>query len=386
MGEKPFLLLTASKKENKIIASGCGDELIYGGGEVTMESNKGNEGKPVTIYDIAKEANVSAATVSRVLTNSTNVRSDKKERILTLMEKYNFRPNAMARGLVDTKSKTIGIMVADIRNPFYSEAFVACEAAARNYGYTVLLCNSYCDKEQEQILLEKLAEKRVDAVIQMGGRADENVTNKDYAEYVNRMIQNIPMLVTGKLDGTDCYRVQIDAAQSMEIIMDYLDSLGHEKIAFIGGSSGDMASFQKEEVYRRKLGEWGISLPPGLYRREGNYDYQTGYTAMSAIFEEGGEPSAVIAINETTASGVMASIRERGFEIPGDISLVSYDNTFMADVITPRLTSVDYDYGEFGERLIRTVMAVIEGKEVPRIQYVKTRLVVRETTGKAKGK
>ncbi len=107
---------------------------------------------------------------------------------------------------------------------------------------------------------------------------------------------------------------------------------------------------------------------------------------MSAIFEEGGEPSAVIAINETTASGVMASIRERGFEIPGDISLVSYDNTFMADVITPRLTSVDYDYGEFGERLIRTVMAVIEGKEVPRIQYVKTRLVVRETTGKAKGK
>ena len=94
--------------------------MIYGGGEVTMESNKGNEGKPVTIYDIAKEANVSAATVSRVLTNSTNVRSDKKERILTLMEKYNFRPNAMARGLVDTKSKTIGIMVADIRNPFYS--------------------------------------------------------------------------------------------------------------------------------------------------------------------------------------------------------------------------------------------------------------------------
>lgn len=179
--------------------------MIYGGGEVTMESNKGNEGKPVTIYDIAKEANVSAATVSRVLTNSTNVRSDKKERILTLMEKYNFRPNAMARGLVDTKSKTIGIMVADIRNPFYSEAFVACEAAARNYGYTVLLCNSYCDKEQEQILLEKLAEKRVDAVIQMGGRADENVTNKEYAEYVNRMIQNIPMLVTGKLDGTDCY-------------------------------------------------------------------------------------------------------------------------------------------------------------------------------------
>lgn len=85
-----------------------------------MDCNKENEGRAITIYDIAKEANVSAATVSRVLTNSTNVRTDKRERILEIIEKYNFRPNAMARGLVDTRSKTIGIMVADIRNPFYS--------------------------------------------------------------------------------------------------------------------------------------------------------------------------------------------------------------------------------------------------------------------------
>ena len=100
-----------------------------------MDGNRGNESRPVTIYDIAKEANVSAATVSRVLTNSTNVRKDKRERILELIEKYNFRPNAMARGLVDTRSKTIGIMVADVRNPFYSELFVAC--AARLYGASV---------------------------------------------------------------------------------------------------------------------------------------------------------------------------------------------------------------------------------------------------------
>ena len=176
-----------------------------------MDCNKENEGRAITIYDIAKEANVSAATVSRVLTNSTNVRTDKRERILEIIEKYNFRPNAMARGLVDTRSKTIGIMVADIRNPFYSELFVACEAAARRKGYTVLLCNSYCDREQEKILLEMLEEKRVDAIIQMGGRVDEVCTNKEYAEHVNRTTKNIPMMITGKLDGTGCYRVQIDA-------------------------------------------------------------------------------------------------------------------------------------------------------------------------------
>ena len=238
-----------------------------------MDGNRGNEGRPITIYDIAKEANVSAATVSRVLTNSTKVRKDKRERILGLMEKYNFRPNAMARGLADTRSKTIGIMVADVRNPFYSEAFVACEAAAARRGYTVLLCNSYCDKEQEKILLGKLAEKRVDAIIQMGGRADELCTNAEYAEYVNRMIQNIPMLVTGKLDGTDCYQLQINAPESMELIMDYLAELGHEKIAFLGGFDNVLSTNEKEAVYRKKLAERGISLPEQLYRQEGNYDF-----------------------------------------------------------------------------------------------------------------
>ncbi len=356
---------------------------MYGGREITMEGNKGNEGRPVTIYDIAKEANVSAATVSRVLTNSTNVRSDKKERILTLMEKYNFRPNAMARGLVDTKSKTIGIMVADIRNPFYAEAFVACEAAAKQCGYTVLLCNSYCDKEQEKILLEKLVEKRVDAVIQMGGRADEALTNEDYADYVNRMLQNTPILVTGKLDGTGCYQVQIDAVQSMELIMDHLKELGHERIAFLGGLPSVVSTAQKAAVYDRKLAERGIALGR-FYRQEGNYDYGTGYGAMNAIFDAGGRPTAVIAINETTAIGAMASIREHGLDIPSDISVVSYDNTYLTELFTPRLTSVDYDYKKFGEKLIETVLALIEGKEVPKSQYVKTNLVVRETTARVK--
>lgn len=349
-----------------------------------MDGNRGNESRPVTIYDIAKEANVSAATVSRVLTNSTNVRKDKRERILELIEKYNFRPNAMARGLVDTRSKTIGIMVADVRNPFYSELFVACEAAAARRGYTVLLCNSYCDKAQEKILLEKLTEKRVDAIIQMGGRVDEVCTNREYAEHVKRMTQNIPMLVTGKLDGTDCYQIQIDAAQSMEIIMDYLTGLGHERIAFLGGYGNVISTNEKETVYRRILKERGIRLGE-LYRQEGSYDYPCGYAAMNAMLEAGERPTAVIAINECAAIGVMAGAREHRLRIPEDISVVSYDNTFLAELVTPRLTGVDYDYQEFGELLIRSAVAAIEGEKLPKIQYIRTKLVVGETTGRAEG-
>lgn len=349
-----------------------------------MDGSRENEGRPITIYDIAKEANVSAATVSRVLTGSTNVRRDKKERILQLIDKYNFRPNAMARGLVDTKSKTIGIMVADIRNPFYSELFVACEAAARQHGYTVLLCNSYCDKEQEKVLLEKLAEKRVDAILQMGGRVDEVCTNEEYAEHVNRTTKNIPMLITGKLDGTDCYQLQINASEAMELVMKYLLELGHRKIAFLGGFNNVISTCEKDAVYHRILEDNGISLPEELYRQEGSYDYPTGYDTMNAMFEAGEVPTAVVAINEYAAIGVMASIREHGLDIPEDISVVSYDNTFLAELITPRMTSIDYDYGEFGRQLIQSALAVIEGKEVPKTQYIETKLVVRETTARAK--
>ena len=96
-----------------------------------MSTDRAPEGKNITIYDIAKEAGVSAATVSRVLTNNAKVRPEKKERILQLIEKYQFKPNAMARGLSDTKSKIIGIIAADVRNPFYAQVFVACELAAR---------------------------------------------------------------------------------------------------------------------------------------------------------------------------------------------------------------------------------------------------------------
>ena len=161
-----------------------------------MEKLPENKDKALTIYDIAKEAGVSAATVSRVLTNSANVRKEKRDKVQNLIEKYNFMPNAMARGLSDNKSKAIGIVAADIRNPYYSEVFVACENAAREAGYTTLLCNSLGITEREEMHLEMLQQQRVDAIIQLGGRADDLVSNGEYVEKVKQIIPNIPLVVT----------------------------------------------------------------------------------------------------------------------------------------------------------------------------------------------
>lgn len=346
-----------------------------------MDGIRQTEEKAITIYDIAKEAGVSAATVSRVLTGSANVRLEKKKRILQIIEKYNFKPNAMARGLSDTKSKIIGIIAADVRNPYYSQVFVACELAARKLGYTVLLCNSLGEAYQEKKQLEKLHEQRVDAVIQLGGSVDDLVSNVEYVELVNSLLNTIPMVVTGKLDGTQCYQVQIDAMKTIDLLMEYLIGLGHREIALVGGRMDVLSTFEKVQRYKQILQRHQIDFRPELVRETGFYDAAGAYGSMSEMLEKGIVPSAVIAINDFSAAGIVRSILERGYRIPEDITMVSYDNTYITELLMPRLTSIDYNYEGFGSKLVETAVAAAEGREVPKLQLVSPSLVIRESSG-----
>lgn len=347
-----------------------------------MENHRMLENRNITIYDIAKEAGVSPATVSRVLTNNANVRPEKKEKVLALIKKYNFKPNALARGLTDTGRKVIGIIAADVRNAYYANVFVACENAAKQAGYTVLLCNSLGEGAREIEQLEMLYEQRVGAVIQLGGRADDLISNVHYVEAVNQTVNSIPLIVTGKLDGTMCYQVQIDAMLAIDFLMEHLIGLGHEKIALVGGRLDVLSTFEKIQRYKQVLKNNQL-----VYREEfvctGGYDFQTGYNRMNELFTCKDMPTAVIAINDYAAAGVMRSIMEHGYKIPDAISVVSYDNTEIAELLTPMLTSVDYRYDEFGRKLIETAIAASSGEIVPRLQMHSPKLVVRESTAVA---
>ncbi len=348
-----------------------------------MQVQKNYENKAITIYDIAKEAGVSASTVSRVLTNNANVRIDKRERVQNLINKYNFRPNAFARGLADTKSKVIGILAADIRNPYYSELVVSCEQTARAAGYTVLVSNFLGEVEQEERQLEKLLEQRVDAIIQLGGRVDDLVSNIEYVELVNQAMATTPVIVTGKLDGTKCRMVRIDSMKALDLLMEHLLSLGHQKIAMVGGVLKVLSTYEKFLRYKQILKEHGIAYDPDLVPEGGSYDVKNGYELMNRVFDKGNIPTAVISINDFTAAGVMRSIVEHGYRIPQDISLVSYDNTYMTELLIPKLTSVDYNYEEFGRKLIETAISAVERGEGELLQTVTPVLVCRESSGKA---
>lgn len=187
-----------------------------------------------------------------------------------MIEKYHFKPNVMARGLADTKTRTIGILAADIRNPYYAALFVACEKAAREAGYTAVLCNFLEDREAEKNLLVSLQEQKVDAIIQFGGRVDDLASKEEYVELVNQIMARTPVVVTGKLDGTRCHAVRIDSMQAMELLMDHLLSLGHRRIALVGGKQNVLATFEKYQRYKQILKENQIPYDPQLVtEREG---------------------------------------------------------------------------------------------------------------------
>jgi len=340
------------------------------------------EKRGITIYDIAKEAGVSPATVSRVLTGSTNVKEDKRIKINTLIEKYNYKPNAIARGLSDTKTRVIGILTADIRNPFYASVFVSCERAANERDYTLVLCNSLNDTSMEEKKKKKFEEQRVDAIILVGGRVDELVSDTHYVEHINKISNNIPVIVTGKLDGTDCYQVNIDQVHAVELLMNHLFSLGHSKIALLGGNNNVKSTFEKRQRYRQLLNRQGITIVPEFISESSSYDDSAGYTEMNRLFKCGHLPTAVIAINDFAAVGIMQSIAEQGLTVPNDISVVSFDNTFVSSMSTPKLTSVDYNYEYYGETIIKTAVNLLDKIEMPRLQHVKSQLIIRHSCKK----
>lgn len=336
------------------------------------------DNKTITIYDIAKEAGVSPATVSRVLTNNANVSKAKKEKVQSLIEKYNFKPNALARGLSDTKSKVIGIIAADVRNGYYAEVFVACENAAMEAGYRVLLSNALGIMERELKHLDMMQQQKVDAIIQLGGSVDAVVSYDEYVQRVQQITPKIPVVVSGKLDGTECYEAQIDFDKATDFLMDYLLGLGHRKIALVAGRQTVRGTVMKRRRYEEILESNGIPYRDE-YVIEGSYDFESGYYGMNQILELEDIPTAVIAINDYVAAGVIRSATEHGHRIPEDISVVSYDNTQLAELLTPRLTSIDYDYANYGRMLINTAIATIKGIKVPKNQKIMPRLVVRDS-------
>ena len=332
----------------------------------------------VTIYDIAKEAGVSASTVSRVYNGHRNVSAKKRDEIEALLKKYNYVPDALAMGLRKTSTKTLGVIASDLRNPFFSPLLIECEKTADLNGYTVFSCDTLESVEMEIGHFMRLANQKVDAVIQLGGSSDAKQGSEAYLQCIKNISERIPIITTGYSFYDNCYSVMTDEARAMQTLLEYLINLGHRKIAFVGGLEYVRSTGEKRRQYRETLAKRGIPFRED-YVVETDYDKESGYNGTVGLLAGEDIPSALIMVNEMTAVGAMKAVREKGLSIPKDISMVCFDNTYISEMTTPALTAVGCHYGKFAQKLVYTALDAAGVHKPERISYVESVFVIRES-------
>lgn len=315
----------------------------------------------VTIYDIAKEANVSAATVSRVLNKTTNVKSDKEKMILELVEKYSFVPNNSARSLSNRNSKTIGIIIPDIRNAYYANLQTFCEKEADRLGYHLLLANTLGENEHMTESIQNLICKSVDGIVQLGGSVDRVEINRQYLDIIDKITEKIPYVSTGNIEKSNCSSVRCNEYKGAGRLTEYLIQKGHKKILFLGGidnvlSTADKWKAFKDIMKKHQLTEQSVIQPC-------RYEMEDGYQAMMEYWEcHINKPTALICINELVAIGAVHASREIGIAVPGDLSITAFDNTYLSRITMPRLTGMGYNYEKYAKEIISKMVNEIEGR------------------------
>lgn len=307
----------------------------------------------VTIYDVAREAGVSMATVSRVVNNNPNVKPQTRKKVFEAIDRLGYRPNAVARGLASKKTTTVGVVIPDISNSIFAEVARGIEDIATMYHYNIILCNADKKKDKEIRVINTLLEKQVDGLLFMGG-----VVTEEHIQAFNT--SSVPVVLCGTTSADETLpSVDIDHELAAFEAVNRLISGGHRTIAMISGTLHDPATgYARYQGYRKALEQAGIEVQDELVRI-GNYRYESGIEAMNHFLELSNRPTAVFSATDEMAIGAIHTIQDRGLKVPDDISVISVDNIRMASMVRPQLTTVAqpmYDIGAVSMRLLTKLM------------------------------
>ncbi|WP_240417442.1 catabolite control protein A [Paenibacillus periandrae] len=307
----------------------------------------------VTIYDVAREAGVSMATVSRVVNNNPNVKPQTRKKVFEAIERLGYRPNAVARGLASKKTTTVGVVIPDISNTIFSELARGIEDIANMYHYNIILCNADKKKDKEIRVINTLLEKQVDGLLFMGGA----VTDEHLQAFKT---SSVPIVLCATKDDNNAFAsVDIDHEQAAFDAVNLLIQNGHRNIAMISGTLQDPANgFARYQGYKRALEAADIPLRED-YVRIGNYRYESGLEVAKHFLELSERPTAIFAATDEMAIGAMHTLLDSGLRVPEDVSVISVDNIRMASMVRPQLTTVAmpmYDIGAVSMRLLTKLM------------------------------
>lgn len=305
-----------------------------------------------TMKDIAKRTGLGLATISSYL-NGGNVREKNRIKIEEAIEELHFEVNEVARGLKTNRTKTIGIIIPELNNIFFAEIITEAEDILRNQGYATMICDCRSDEKREQEAAEFLFHRRVDGLIVMPTGSD--------ASSLKRFVRagKPVVLIDRKMEDSNCDCVLVDNEGAAEEAVKRLLKAGHKKIGMIAGPDGVYTAKERHQGYLKALREAGISPEESLVAR-GNYTIAGGAAAMKSLKEQNPEMTAVFISNYEMTVGAVMEINDSGTAVPGELSVIGFDNIDFARASVPRLSIVTQPTKEIAREAARMLIARLD--------------------------
>ena len=327
----------------------------------------------VTIKDVAREAKMSVATVSRVLNESGPVSEDTRQLIREVAGRMHYVPHSGARSLITSKTETIGVLLPDLYGEFFSEVIRGMDDTAQKNGFHLLISRAYADRHGIETAMRAMR-GRVDGVVAMTPDLDE--------ESLRNLPSTIPVVLLCSVPrGNEIDSLTIQNCRGAKEMVAHLTSLGHRRIAIIKGAARNYDAAERLRGYRLALREAGIDREPSL-ERDGDFTEASGYAAALELLALKNRPTAIFAANDSMAIGALSALRESGVQIPEQMAVAGFDDIPLARYMDPPLSSVHVPICELGARAVEILLHGITHKNdhTRRRERVSTELVIRRST------
>lgn len=323
----------------------------------------------ITIHDVAREANVSIATVSRVLNGGGTVNKAMVDQVEKAAARLGYRPNAAAQGLASGAFRTIGVVVSDLGNPYFNDILTAAMAAAATDGYRMVVCDSRGEPAEElSICRQQLP--NVDGIILMSPRMP-------IADVRELAAEAKPVVLINRFEeGLDLPTVLADNYSATLELCKHLASLGHRKVVYLAGSPD---AWQNRERWRGIQAASQVGIEAQLV--QAGATISAGYDATDAALDH--EPTAILTFNDLCAFGVVTRLRELGLGVPEDISVTGFDDIEIAGHVRPPLTTAVSPKSQLGRRAWQLMRAALRDKRLPTQEPIPSQVVIRQSTGAA---
>ena len=319
--------------------------------------------------DVAAHAGVSRALVSLVMRDSPRVSDGSRTKVLASANELGYRPNVWARNLASGQTNTIGVMLNDLHNPYFTELAEGVAATAAEAGMELLITSGWQRESGEQAAIDTLLNMRTDGVVLAAARFS--------GEVFEDVAQQTPTVAIANFNEPESMdTVCNDEAHGAELIVEHLASLGHVRIAHIDAGYSPGAP-ERRSGFVSSMSARGLA--PIVF--DGEFNEHAGMTAAEQLMKLREPPTAIFAANDLSATGVLAHLRSIGARVPDDVSIVGYDDTLLAGLGALSLTTVHQPRQQFGRRATELLLERIEGRTAAKHELIKPRLVTRSTTG-----